>query len=102
MKRPMKRQIAMSRSPSFDFDIGTNLWHFYAYLHDARTLNISFLDCNGKVYNCSVHLNLMPSKQVLSGNPNNIGMLFQGNSYLLDERNRCDIFDNRYVKVGDA
>jgi hypothetical protein len=50
MRKGVKRQVSMARQSSFDFSIASNLWHFYAYLNDARALSIHFSDEEDKHY----------------------------------------------------
>ena len=70
---------------SASFSIRTNLWHFYAYLHDARSVSLLFRDRHGIEYTSKVDLMLMPSARVLS-KTNNIDYLFRDNSYLVNYR----------------
>lgn len=51
MRRAEDRQIS-NGTAIFDFSIATNLWFFYAYLHDARAINFKLTDTSGRVYNC--------------------------------------------------
>ena len=51
MKRAEERQVT-NGTVSFDFAIATNLWFFYAYLHDARAVNFKLINSVGKVYSC--------------------------------------------------
>ena len=38
MGRGIRKEVGISDCVAFSFDIGTNLWMFYAYMHDARNI----------------------------------------------------------------
>ena len=38
---PEAHPIRNSQCPAFKYNIMTNLWHFYSYLHDARTIPLT-------------------------------------------------------------
>ena len=100
MTRPQTTPIR-EKSGCASFDIRTNLWHFYAYLHDARSVSLSFRDSQGAECCSKVDLMLMPSARVLNQSAN-IDYLFKDNSYLVNCRQQVGIENQEGRKVGTA
>lgn len=44
MQKTISQNILDSTPTSIDYGIVTNLWHFYAYLNDLRTITLKLYD----------------------------------------------------------
>lgn len=58
------------------YQIATNLWHFYAYLTDCKIIPLILTDQQGQTYTADIQLQLMPSSQVLNKFNASIDYLF--------------------------
>ena len=83
------------------YTIATNLWHFYAYLTDCRTIPLILTDIHGKTYTADIQLQLLPSSQVLNKFNASIDYLFQEQSYLSRCKQKVQIFDRTHRIVGN-
>lgn len=93
--------IAQPKLPiSFEYQIATNLWHFYSYLTDCRSITLILTSQSGQVYTAELILQLLPSGQVLNRFNNTLDYLFQENSYLINKRAKIDVYDRSHKVVG--
>lgn len=72
-----------------EFPIVTNLWHFYAYLADCRTLPIHIYTQHG-TFTANYPISLLPSRQVLTPAVRDVGFLAHG-GYVLEGRKRVEV-----------
>ena len=83
-----------------EYTVATNLWHFFSYLTDCRTIPLIFTDSRRLIYSTEVDLELLPSSQVLNRHSASIDYLFQKDSYLLSNKQSLKLFDRSHAEVG--
>jgi hypothetical protein len=96
-------QITMGTMPvELEYTVATNLWHFYAYLSDCRTIPLIFTDKRGTVYSCDLSLQLLPSSQVLNRYNASLDYLFAPHSYLTNPQQTAKLYDKHRSAVGSV
>jgi hypothetical protein len=85
---------------SFEYQIATNLWYFYSYLTDCRSITLILTSQTGQVYTAELILQLLPSGQVLNRFNNSLDHLLRENSYLLNKKASIDVYDRGHKVVG--
>lgn len=87
---------------AFHYQIATNLWHFYSYLSDCRSITLLFTSSSGQVYTAELVLEMLPSGQVLNRFNTCLDYLFRGNSYLLNRKSSLKVYDRGHRVVGEV